>query len=118
MTSCTVYYHFKCIFSHPKHYKRTLKETFDVYPNAQYMIILEEDLDVSVDIFSYFNQLLPLMDTDESLYCISAWNDQVCYKEVAKAFFYFLVFILHCWLVFGTQRKFFFSICTLKNIFA
>lgn len=42
------------------------------------MIILEEDLDVSVDIFSYFSQLLPLMDNDESLYCVSAWNDQVC----------------------------------------
>ncbi|XP_046860054.1 protein O-linked-mannose beta-1,2-N-acetylglucosaminyltransferase 1-like [Xenia sp. Carnegie-2017] len=59
-----------------QHYKRTLTETFNAYPNARYMIILEEDLDVSVDIFSYFNQLLPLMDTDESLYCISAWNDQ------------------------------------------
>ena len=41
------------------------------------MIILEEDLEVSVDIFSYFSQLLPLMDEDESLYCVSAWNDQV-----------------------------------------
>ncbi|XP_046848286.1 protein O-linked-mannose beta-1,2-N-acetylglucosaminyltransferase 1-like isoform X1 [Xenia sp. Carnegie-2017] len=59
-----------------QHYKRTLTETFNAYPNAGYMIILEEDLDVSVDIFSYFNQFLPLMDTDESLYCISAWNDQ------------------------------------------
>ncbi|XP_046860062.1 protein O-linked-mannose beta-1,2-N-acetylglucosaminyltransferase 1-like [Xenia sp. Carnegie-2017] len=64
-----------------QHYKRTLTETFNAYPNAQYMIILEEDLDVSVDIFSYFNQLLPLMDTDESLYCIWEWNDQVCYKQ-------------------------------------
>ena len=51
------------------------------------MIILEEDLDVSVDIFSYFNQFLPLMDTDESLYCISAWNDQVCYKRKLTTFF-------------------------------
>ena len=50
------------------------------------MIILEEDLDVSVDIFGYFSQLLPLMDQDESLYCVSAWNDQVecenyCYGD-------------------------------------
>ncbi|XP_028393011.1 protein O-linked-mannose beta-1,2-N-acetylglucosaminyltransferase 1-like [Dendronephthya gigantea] len=59
-----------------QHYKRTLTETFNAYPDAQYMIILEEDLDVSVDIFSYFSQLLPLMDQDESLYCVSAWNDQ------------------------------------------
>lgn len=59
-----------------QHYKRTLTETFNMYPEAQFMIILEEDLDVSVDIFSYFSQLLPLMDEDDSLYCISAWNDQ------------------------------------------
>ena len=25
---------------------------------------------------SYFNQLAPLLDGDDSLYCISAWNDQ------------------------------------------
>ena len=48
-----------------------------MFPDAQYMIILEEDLEVAVDIFSYFSQLLPLMDQDESLYCVSAWNDQV-----------------------------------------
>ena len=48
-----------------------------MYPDAAYMIVLEEDLDVSVDIFSYFSQLLPLMEEDESLYCVSAWNDQV-----------------------------------------
>ena len=53
-----------------------------MFPDAQYMIILEEDLEVSVDIFSYFSQLLPLMDEDKSLYCVSAWNDQVrsCYS--------------------------------------
>ena len=41
------------------------------------MIILEEDLDVSKDIMDYFSQLLPVLASDESLYCISAWNDQV-----------------------------------------
>lgn len=52
-----------------------------MYRDAKYMIILEEDLDVSVDIFSYFSQLLPLMEEDESLYCVSAWNDQVSLHE-------------------------------------
>ena len=42
------------------------------------MVILEEDLDISVDILSYFKQLLPVLENDESVYCISAWNDQVC----------------------------------------
>jgi len=30
-----------------------------------------------VDILTYFKQLLPVLENDESLYCISAWNDQV-----------------------------------------
>lgn len=42
------------------------------------MAIIEEDLEVSVDILTYFNQLLPVLENDESVYCISAWNDQVC----------------------------------------
>ena len=41
------------------------------------MIILEEDLDVSKDLMDYFSQLLPVLKSDETLYCISAWNDQV-----------------------------------------
>ena len=43
---------------------------------ADYTIVIEEDLDVSVDFFSYFSQTVHLMAKDESLYCISAWNDQ------------------------------------------
>ena len=41
------------------------------------MIIVEEDLDLSTDFFGYFQQLVPLLDKDDSIYCISAWNDQV-----------------------------------------
>ena len=32
---------------------------------------------MSVDILSYFKQLLPVLENDESVYCLSAWNDQV-----------------------------------------
>lgn len=46
------------------------------------MVIIEEDLEVSVDILTYFNQLLPVLENDESVYCISAWNDQVCSTNV------------------------------------
>lgn len=46
------------------------------------MVIIEEDLEVSVDILTYFNQLLPVLENDESIYCISAWNDQVCSTSV------------------------------------
>ncbi|EDO45785.1 predicted protein [Nematostella vectensis] len=59
-----------------QHYKASLTTTFNLYPKAEYMIIIEEDLDVSPDLFYYFQQLLPVMNDDGSVYCISAWNDQ------------------------------------------
>lgn len=59
-----------------QHYRQTLTETFDSNPNASAMIILEEDLDVSPDIMSYFSQTYPLLESDDSLFCVSAWNDQ------------------------------------------
>ena len=60
-----------------QHYKKSLTASFDRYPDANYLVILEEDLEMSVDILGYFKQLLPVLENDESLYCISAWNDQV-----------------------------------------
>ncbi|KAK3914406.1 Protein O-linked-mannose beta-1,2-N-acetylglucosaminyltransferase 1 [Frankliniella fusca] len=59
-----------------QHYKAALTATFNLFPSAQHVIIVEEDLDVSPDFFSYFSQTLRLLDEDPSLYCISAWNDQ------------------------------------------
>nr|CAD7392445.1 unnamed protein product [Timema cristinae] len=82
-----------------QHYKASLTATFNIFPDAKYAIIVEEDLDVSPDFFSpmiaikidiilplilymsvcstsYFSQTLRLLEEDPSLYCISAWNDQ------------------------------------------
>ncbi|CAH0382442.1 unnamed protein product [Bemisia tabaci] len=59
-----------------QHYKASLTATFSLFPKAKYAIVLEEDLDVSPDFFSYFNQTLNLLEKDSSIYCISAWNDQ------------------------------------------
>ena len=59
-----------------QHYKSSLSSTFQIFPNAKYAIVLEEDLDVSPDFFSYFSQLVNVLETDPSLYCVSAWNDQ------------------------------------------
>ena len=60
-----------------QHYKASLGATFQLFPRAQYAIVLEEDLDVSPDFFSYFSQTVRLLEEDSSLYCVSAWNDQV-----------------------------------------
>jgi len=59
-----------------QHYKAALTATFNIHPQAKYVIVLEEDLDVSPDFFSYFSQTLRLLEEDTSLYCVSAWNDQ------------------------------------------
>jgi len=39
------------------------------------LIILEDDMDVSVDFFDYFHSMLPVLQSDSSLFCVSAWND-------------------------------------------
>nr|XP_058945597.1 protein O-linked-mannose beta-1,2-N-acetylglucosaminyltransferase 1-like [Pocillopora verrucosa] len=59
-----------------QHYKRSLTASFARHADASVVVILEEDLDVSPDILTFFNQLLPVLENDDSLYCISAWNDQ------------------------------------------
>lgn len=59
-----------------QHYKSSLGAIFTIFMNADKVIVLEEDLDVSPDFFSYFSQTMHLLDVDPSLYCISAWNDQ------------------------------------------
>ena len=45
--------------------------------NISLHLVLEEDLDVSPDFFSFFSQTVRLLEEDPSIYCISAWNDQV-----------------------------------------
>ncbi|KAF4532879.1 hypothetical protein B566_EDAN001482 [Ephemera danica] len=59
-----------------QHYKASLTATFNIFPDTSYAIIVEEDLDVSPDFFSYFSQTKRLLEEDDSIYCISAWNDQ------------------------------------------
>lgn len=59
-----------------QHYKASLTASFNLHPEANYAIVLEEDLDVSIDFFSFLSQTIHLLDEDDSLYCISAWNDQ------------------------------------------
>jgi len=39
------------------------------------VIILEDDMDIAPDFFDYFEATLPILKSDPSLFCISAWND-------------------------------------------
>lgn len=59
-----------------QHYKASLTATFNLHPDADFAIVLEEDLDISIDFFSFLSQTIHLLLDDDSLYCISAWNDQ------------------------------------------
>uniref|UniRef100_A0A671SW68 Protein O-linked-mannose beta-1,2-N-acetylglucosaminyltransferase n=1 Tax=Sinocyclocheilus anshuiensis TaxID=1608454 RepID=A0A671SW68_9TELE len=59
-----------------QHYKASLTATFNLHPDADFAIVLEEDLDISIDFFSFLSQTIHLLREDDSLYCISAWNDQ------------------------------------------
>ncbi|KAK9512067.1 hypothetical protein O3M35_000576 [Rhynocoris fuscipes] len=65
---------FKGYFKIARHYGWALNQIFFVY-NFSTAIIIEDDLDTSPDIFSYFRATLPLLHQDPTLWCVSAWND-------------------------------------------
>ncbi|XP_037081719.1 protein O-linked-mannose beta-1,2-N-acetylglucosaminyltransferase 1-like [Pollicipes pollicipes] len=56
-------------------YRYTIEQAFNMFPDAEKLVLLEEDLEVAPDFLSYFQQTHHLLDKDVSLYCISAWND-------------------------------------------
>ncbi|XP_050737950.1 protein O-linked-mannose beta-1,2-N-acetylglucosaminyltransferase 1-like isoform X2 [Eriocheir sinensis] len=58
-----------------RHYKTVMDAAFRTFPDDPYVILLEEDLYVASDFFSYFAQTAPLLMSDPTLYCVSAWND-------------------------------------------
>lgn len=58
-----------------RHYKWTFTSIFDQHPNAQYAIVVEDDMLFADDFLLYFTQLAPLYELDPSIYCITSWND-------------------------------------------
>jgi hypothetical protein len=61
------------------HYEWALKQVFDRTHAGgvrfDRVIILEDDMELAPDFFSYFRATSRLLDTDPTLFCISAWND-------------------------------------------
>ncbi|CAM9456335.1 unnamed protein product [Ectocarpus fasciculatus] len=64
------------------HYEWALSQVFDELFQTGYssaavdkVIILEEDLEIAPDFFEYFSAMAPLLDSDETLMAVSAWND-------------------------------------------
>ena len=60
-------------FSLATHYAKGLKYAFK--DGSQRVIILEDDLELARDFFEYFQAFAPILDVDESLLAVSAWND-------------------------------------------
>ncbi|BHF65271.1 GNT-I [Sparganum proliferum] len=56
------------------HYKSVFEQIFTELKHTL-AIVVEDDLDISIDFFDYFAALAPLLLNDSSLYCVSAWND-------------------------------------------
>jgi hypothetical protein len=56
-------------------YRNVLREAFVMYPDVNYTIVLEDDLLVSPDFFTFFRQLAPLLDKDSTLGTIRGWSD-------------------------------------------
>lgn len=57
-----------------RHYRWALNQVFRTLGHSA-AIIVEDDLEVAPDFFEYFRALLPVLESDRSLWCVSAWND-------------------------------------------
>lgn len=55
--------------------KNAIVHSMRLFPNADKLVVLEDDLEVSPDFISYMSQTESLLDEDVTLYCVSAWND-------------------------------------------
>lgn len=65
---------FSGYFKISRHYKWALNQVFNTF-NYQTAIIVEDDLDIAPDFYEYFKATLPILQKDETLWCVSAWND-------------------------------------------
>uniref|UniRef100_A0A803NJ33 Alpha-1,3-mannosyl-glycoprotein 2-beta-N-acetylglucosaminyltransferase n=1 Tax=Cannabis sativa TaxID=3483 RepID=A0A803NJ33_CANSA len=57
-----------------RHYKWALDELFYKH-NFSRVIILEDDMEIAPDFFSYFEAAADLLDKDRSIMAVSSWND-------------------------------------------
>lgn len=56
------------------HYKFIFQQVFDCL-GFDRLIVLEDDMEVSVDFFSFFQRMASLLAEDPTLYVVSSWND-------------------------------------------
>jgi len=57
------------------HYKYALTNAFNIHPDAPALIVIEDDLLFSPDMYEYFANVSPILERDSSTFLVSAWND-------------------------------------------
>ncbi|KAG5856614.1 alpha-1,3-mannosyl-glycoprotein 2-beta-N-acetylglucosaminyltransferase a [Anguilla rostrata] len=57
-----------------RHYRWALNQVFNKLSHSA-VVIVEDDLEVAPDFFEYFRSLYPILRSDSTLWCVSAWND-------------------------------------------
>ncbi|KAK3859568.1 hypothetical protein Pcinc_034330 [Petrolisthes cinctipes] len=57
-----------------QHIKFSLGTIFNLYPHVNKAIILEDDLNLAPDFISYFQQTSLLMNADQTIVCVNAYN--------------------------------------------
>ncbi|XP_055368932.1 alpha-1,3-mannosyl-glycoprotein 2-beta-N-acetylglucosaminyltransferase b [Betta splendens] len=57
-----------------RHYRWALNQVFNTFSHST-VVIVEDDLEVAPDFFEYFSALYPILRSDPTLWCVSAWND-------------------------------------------
>ncbi|NXS60831.1 MGAT1 acetylglucosaminyltransferase, partial [Brachypteracias leptosomus] len=57
-----------------RHYRWALSQVFGTF-RYRAAIVVEDDLEVAPDFFEYFQAAFPLLQSDPTLWCVSAWND-------------------------------------------
>lgn len=65
---------FKGYFKIARHYGWALNQTFFEF-KFNTAIVIEDDLDIAPDFYEYFLGTYPLLKSDPTLWCVSAWND-------------------------------------------
>ncbi len=58
-----------------QHYKFALTAAFDHFKLAPAIIVVEDDLLFAPDFLDYFEKVSPIIEKDDSVFVISAWND-------------------------------------------
>uniref|UniRef100_A0A671ME58 Alpha-1,3-mannosyl-glycoprotein 2-beta-N-acetylglucosaminyltransferase n=1 Tax=Sinocyclocheilus anshuiensis TaxID=1608454 RepID=A0A671ME58_9TELE len=57
-----------------QHYRWALNQVFNTFSYSS-VVVVEDDLEVAPDFFEYFRALHPVLKSDPTLWCVSAWND-------------------------------------------